>query len=126
MAKDAKKAADEAAPKDDRDDVIAALQLELEEAKKAADEAARIADQAKRDEAAARSEIASMVEAGAKRPVAAEPRVLRARLRDPRVVGLNIRGTNMDGEFRAIDVTGCSAKQIDDLIADPLLEVERT
>lgn len=129
MGKPTAKADDVA--KDDRDDRIAELELALEEAKRVADEAtakadeaARTADQAKRDALKAQSEIVAMVDSGAKRPDRHEPRFVVARLRDPRLVGFNLRGTPMDGEFRKVDVTGCSAKQIDDLIADPMIEVE--
>lgn len=123
MAKDAKAKADEAT-KDGRDDRIAELELALEAAKAKADEAVVAADQARRDMLAAQCEVVAMVDAGARRPEATEPKRIRMRLRDSRIVGLNIRGTAMDGEFRDVDVTGCTAKQIDDLVADPLLEVE--
>lgn len=123
--------AEEATTKDERDDRIAELELALEEAKRIADEAtaraedaALVADQARRDALKAQSEIVAMVDAGAKRPEKHETKFIRARLRDPRLVGFNLRGTPMDGQYRSVDVTGCSAKQIDDLIADPLIEVE--
>jgi hypothetical protein len=124
MAKDAKKAAEEVAQVDDRDDRIALLEMELADAKKAAEDAAILADQAKRDMLTAQAEVFAMVDAGAKRPAFDEPKMMRVRLRDPRIVGLVIRGTVMSGEFRNVDVTGCSAKQIDDMRADPMFEVE--